>query len=194
MPTTTECPECALESTLKGGDLTFTGTGRGRFCEQHARKTYADRHNNDRPTIDETNGTVFGSASPFNADFGIYGHFANEQQARERAEQAKADAAGERRATDEYEHRERSKDPFNDEFWNTFRNFYRDAGYGSRPPPNAPRETSPNFAWISQAFNSLPQEQHQKLYRALASVLHPDAGGSHEAFVALANEKDRRGL
>lgn len=46
--------------------------------------------------------------------------------------------------------------------------------------------------WAAQLFASTPKELHEKIYRALSRVLHPDVGGDTEAMKALNIANDKR--
>lgn len=80
---------------------------------------------------------------------------------------------------------------------------YSTGGYGTggtggtggtyTPPRSTPRSTPPvNTAWARTLFDALPTTLHDKAYRALAKVLHPDTGGDAELMKALNAERDRR--
>ena len=47
--------------------------------------------------------------------------------------------------------------------------------------------------WLTLAFRACAPDQRQKLYRQLATVFHPDSGGSEELMKALNAVKERFG-
>lgn len=65
----------------------------------------------------------------------------------------------------------------------------RASGSGYTPPRAAPVASQP---WAKALFDALPSALHDRAYRALAKVLHPDTGGDAEMMKALNAERDRR--
>lgn len=65
------------------------------------------------------------------------------------------------------------------------------AGSGSKARASTPKP--PAADWAAAMFQQIPDDAlRQKVYRALAKVLHPDTGGNAELFRQLTDAKDNR--